>query len=145
MIGYRSLGETELNFLILSENPVYGQQKINNYIGCGCQNNKYGMVSFFKELYKWADASHKYDVVVDLSKREVEEGIGTYLAAKDFGKTKVWTGREGKTEYKIEELYTRFYEPSDILSLNIRGRFADSYVNRVILPFCEKYNIKLER
>lgn len=145
MIGYRSIGETELNFLLFSGNPVYGQQKINNYVGCGCKNGRYGMVSFFKEPYKWTDVSHKYDIAVDLSKREVEEGTGTYLATKDFGKTKVWTGREGKTEYKIEELYTRFYEQSDIVSLNLRNHFTDSFVNKVITPFCKKYNIKLER
>lgn len=144
MLGYRSIGERELLFLINSHNPVYGQNILSDYIGCGCKNANYGMVSFFKEPYRWKDSSHQFDIVVNL-KNDVEEGVATYMASKDFGKTKVWTGRTGKFEYKINELYTRFYNPEDIIEINIGSHYTDGYVLNRIIPFCKKFHVTLIR
>lgn len=145
MLGYRSIGERELLFLINSHNPVYGQSILSNYAGCGCNKTKYGMICFFKEPYKWRDSSHKFDIVVNLNNNNVEEGIATYMASKDFGKTKIWTGKTGKTEYKINELYTRFYNPEDIIELDIGANYTDDYILNRVIPFCKEFHITLIR
>ena len=144
MIGYRSIGDDELSFLIFSHNPIYGRRIISAWMGCGCKESKFGMVSFFKEPYIWKDSLHKFNLKVDL-KGNIEEGIATYKASKDFGKTRIWTGREGKTEYKISELYVRFYNPEDIVELNIGSHFTESFIENIVIPFCKTYHITLVR
>lgn len=143
MLGYRSIGEEELNMLLLARNPVYGKRcwtssiwtKVATPVG-------YGVVCFFKEPYKWRDKNHLFDIIVEL--KNPIHGKGVYLASKDFGKNKIWTGREGKTEYEIDELYIRSYSLEDIKSINCNGFYNNShseYLNSV----CKAYNINFTR
>jgi hypothetical protein len=140
-IGYRSIGNDELEFLINSENPVYGKSKYSTVRGCGSKS-PYGIVCFFAENFKWVDSFHVIDIQVRLPD-DAERGIATYMASKDFGRTRVYKGREGKTEYKVEELYVRYYEPKDVIEINLRCYYASHYVRNAIMPFCKKYNIRL--
>lgn len=141
MIGYRSIGEDELNFLISSDNPVYGRFKYALLEECGC-TLPYGVVSFFADNYKWRDSSHLFDIKVELP-GDAQVATSYYNASKDFAKTKVFTGRWGKTRHKVKEIFVRSYKPEDIMELNLRNRYTDTYVKNVVVPFCNKYNIKL--
>ncbi len=143
MVVYRSIGEEELMFLINTDNPVYGNCR--GYTGCGIQNFPYGVVSFFKENIRWKDSFHLFHITVNIPDNALS-CISTYWASKDFGKTKVWTGREGKTEYKIEECFTRCYWPTDIIGLEVCDScYTDTAIKNNIVPFCRKYNIKLTK
>lgn len=96
MLGYRSISSNELEFLVNSENPIYGRFKYSKLPESGC-TLPYGAVSFFANNIKWHDASHVIDVVVDLPDT-AQKGVATYRASKKFGDTKIFTGREGNTE-----------------------------------------------
>lgn len=141
IIGYRSIGDSELNFLVYAENPVYGKYKYATVRSCGSKS-PYGIVSFFADNFKWVDGNHVIDIQVRLPD-DTERGVATYMASKEFGQTHIYKGREGKTEYKIHELYVRCYWPEDIIEINLRGYYASHYVNNTVLSFCKKYNIRL--
>ena len=143
MIGYRTIGEDELEFLIDSDNPVYGKYKYSKLKECGC-DLPYGVVCFYVDEVKWRDKSHKFDIKVNLPD-DVHTGISTYMASKDFEKTKIFNGRSGKTKYSVKEAFVRFYEAKDIIELNVGPHYTDTHVNNYILPFCIKYNIILKR
>ena len=76
---------------------------------------------------------------------DVQTGVSTYMASKDFEKTKIFKGRSGKTKYSVKEAFVRFYEAKDIIELNMGAHYTDSHINNYILPFCVKYNITLKR
>lgn len=141
MIGYRSIGYDEIQFLINSENPVYGRFKYSHLPESGC-TLPYGAISFFADDIKWHDGSHKVDIVVDLPD-DAQRGIATYMAAKSFGDTKIFTGKAGKTEFKVEEIYVRCYDPDDIVSIDLNGLYANHFIESGVKPFCERHNIKL--
>lgn len=141
MIGYRTIGYEEIKFLINAENPVYGRFKYSNLAESGC-TLPYGAISFFVDDIKWHDSNHKVDIVVSLPDN-TQKGTATYMAAKSFGDTKIFTGKTGKTEFKVEEAYARCYEPKDIISMELNGLFANHFIQSAVKPFCEKYNIKL--
>ena len=140
IVGYRSIGESEL-YALLAENPVYGKRKWDNRTESGC-TLPYGAVSFFLNDLKWRDAEHLIDIEVALP-NDMQKGMATYWAAADFAKTGIWTGRKGNTKYDIEEGYVRCYHPEDIISINLRFRYAGHFVETLIKPFCEKYGITL--
>ena len=140
IVGYRSVGESEL-YALLAENPVYGKRKWDNVEESGC-DLPYGAISFFLNDLKWRDPEHLIDIEVALP-ADTQTGMATYWASQEFGKTGIWTGRRGNTKYDIEEAYVRCYRPEDIISMNLRFRYAGHFVERVLKPFCEKYNITL--
>ena len=140
VVGYRSIGESEL-YALLAENPIYGKRKWDNHEESGCAL-PYGAVSFFVNDLKWRDITHCIDITVALP-NDVQTGMATYWASAEFGKTGVWTGRKGNTKHEIEEGYVRCYYPEDIISINLRFHFAGHFVERQVKPFCEKYGITL--
>lgn len=142
MIGYRSIGESELLFLVNSENPLYGKFKYSTLKESGC-TLPYGVVSFYVDDIKWHDSHHYIDIKV-LLPDDAQIGTAFYMSAPSFAETKVFTGRTGKTRIKVKEAYIRFYEPQDIMEIDLHMRYASHYVNGVIKPFCEKYNISLK-
>lgn len=141
MKGYRSIGVNELKMLVEADNPVYGIQRWDDRAETTC-NLPYGVVCFFLDNIKWHDKVHKFDIVVELDDAQI--GEGTYMASKEFGTSKVWTGKEGKTEYKLKEAYVRYYTPENIKELDYNGYFANWYVNKWLIPFCKKYHIVLK-
>lgn len=143
MTGYRSIGDAELYFLVGSDNPVYGTRKWNKTRGSGCPVSNYGTVCFFLEPYRWRDSNHLIDIEVELPD-DTPTGIATYMASANLPKTKIFTGREGKTETKIKEAYPKFYRPEDIKELHLNNRFNDDFANG-IKKFCEKYGIVFYR
>lgn len=143
MIGYRSIGDNELYFLINSDNPVYGTRKWNKIRGSGCSVSDYGTVCFFLEPYRWRDANHFIDIVVSLPD-DTPTGVATYMASANLPETKIFKGREGKTKTKIKEAYPRFYGPEDIMELRLNNRFNDAFADGV-REFCDKYGILFYR
>lgn len=144
MKGYRSIGESELKFLLFSNNPVYGQRIWSNIVGSGCHVNTYGTVCFFLEPYKWHDKQHKFDLVVRIPD-DADIGVAVYNASPKMEETKIFTGRTGNSAVRIKEAYVRFYNPEDICELHLNGGYADWFVEETIRPFCEKYGILLYR
>jgi hypothetical protein len=140
IIGYRSIGESELRVL-LAENPVYGRCKYSNLPESGC-TLPYGAISFFLDDLKWRDKTHIIDITVALP-NDAQKGMATYWASENFGQTGIWSGRRGNMKYEIEEAYIRCYWPQDVISINVRSRYASHFVERTLKPFCEKYDITL--
>lgn len=128
-------------YALLAENPIYGKRKWDAKTESGC-TLPYGALSFFMDDFKWRDNCHIIDITVALP-NDVQKGMATYLASADFGKTGIWTGRKGNTKYEIEEGYVRCYHPEDIISINLRFRYAGYFVEKYVKPFCEKYGITL--
>ena len=123
MLGYRSIGLDEFFMLVESNNPVYGMRKWLNTPWTNKIKNppNYGVVCFFKEDYKWRDKRHIFDIVVEL--KDPIEGIGVYQASKALARTHIWYGRDGKTEYKLPELYVRSYSLEDVVAINLNNFF----------------------
>lgn len=142
MIGYRSIGVSEFNMLVKAQNPIYGKQCWKGFDYNSCDVD-YGVVCFFQEPYRWKDKQHLFDIQVEL--KDPILGTGKYMAAKSFGETRVWTGREGKTEYILPEAYVRCYFPEQIKSIDIHGVYTNWFVREKIIPFCKKYGVKLLR
>lgn len=143
MVGFRSIGESELRFLVDSDNPLYGRYKYSELEECGCKL-PYGVVSFFLEDIKWHDNSHLFDIKVNIPD-DVHVGISTYHVSKKFSDTKIFTGRYGSVECEIEEAFVRCYTADDIIEINLHNRYTDTFVKNTIMPFCESHDIKLIR
>ncbi len=140
MLGYRSIGFDELMMLFMAKNPIYGRKLWASSQWTQVNNPPdYGVVCFFADDYKWHDKEHKFDIIVQLKNPILGHGI--YMASKSLSKTHVWYGREGKTEYKIPELYVRYYTLSDIVSINTYGYFNKS-VTEIFKKICKENNIK---
>lgn len=140
---YRSIGKEELYYLLSSFNPVYGKRIWSNIKGSGCPITEYGTVCFFVDNIKWIDSQHCFHIIVDIP-NDSAVGEGVYMASKNFGITKIFTGREGKTKFCIKEAFTRFYNPSDIILLDIGNSFANHFLESTIKPFCKKYDVVLK-
>lgn len=140
MIGYRSIGYEEFSILVKANNPVYGRRcwKGFDYTTCSAD---YGVVCFFQEPYYWHDKKHVIDIQVDLKNPIL--GVGTYMSAKSFEKTRIWTGREGKTKYELPEAYVRCYWPKQIMKIDLHNKYANWFVREKVIPFCKKYHIEL--
>lgn len=142
VIGYRSIGYSELCMLFFANNPVYGKEKWLNT--CWTKADifpDYGVVCFFAEDYKWHDKEHKFDITVEL--KDPIHGWGDYMASQALAKTHIWYGRTGKTNYHLPELYVRSYSLEDIRSIDLRGYFNTKFTN-TIKAICDKHNISFK-
>lgn len=123
MLGYRTIGTTELYTLVECKNPIYGQDRYQDRPECGCDYRyPYGIVCFFAEPILIKNKDHKIQIVVDVGDNPMS-GIGEYLVSKEFDKTKTFTYR-GKQKVKLQEYYLRNYSIKDVKSINIAGNFA---------------------
>lgn len=141
MLGYRSIGLDEFFMLVESNNPIYGMKKWLNTPWANSVKNPpdYGVVCFFKEDYKWHDKAHKFDIVVEL--KNPIEGYGIYYASKTLSKTHVWYGRDGKTKYRLPELYVRSYSLDDVVAIRLNN-FFNYTVTEQYRNLFESKNIK---
>lgn len=141
---YRSIGETELNAL-LNDIVITGRYKnADEQYNTGSLNN---VVCFFAEPIRWKDARHQFHISIEIDdddKRIVERGVGTYMAAKAFATTKIWTGRKGSVKYELPEAYLSEYSVKDVRIVDGLYRYAKWYIRDIINPLLEKYsNIEL--
>lgn len=141
MILYRTIGYAELQ-AILIDGHVHG--RYNNSTEKQNNSNLKKVCCFFNEEIHWQDGTHEYFIVVDIPEdKVVGTGVGTYYASKSFAKTKIWTGRRGSEEYKLDEVYTSGYSIENIKEIHGLHKFTDTYINAEIKPLLDPYGIKI--
>lgn len=137
IIGYRSIGEKELQMLLNGE-TIYGQ--FDNSAERQNDSNEKDVVGFFAKPYAWHDKRHRFTVKCRLNPDELSYGNGVYYAAKDLDKTKIWTGRRGKVEYNLDEMYAKSYDINDVISIiALKGNNPfDMYTDDVSQEYLDK-------
>lgn len=113
ILGYRSIGLAEFQELLLGH-TIKG--KFNNSTQDQNNSNLDNVVCFFKNKIIWKDSQHEILIKCQFNSDDVlGNGIGDYWASKDFATTGVWTGRRGKTNYKLDEFYVKEYNLHNII------------------------------
>src|SRR5574344_654305 len=137
---YRSLSVNELDRL-LKDGTVAGRYNLST------EKQSTGVlpqaVCFFaeEEPFWWMDSVHKVFVIIDIPESECTFGSGTYFAARDLAKSRIWSGKKGKTEYHIREAYLDHYSLKDIAAVSL-----PNYTYRALRPYVEllqKMNIRI--
>ena len=134
--GYRTIGRNEFYRLVDYKEVIKGN--FDNSSEKQNTSSANGVIAFYKEPYKWFDARHNFFIKCKFNKSDiVDEGIGTYYASKDFGKTKIWTGRRGNSEYNIDEFYVSEYSLDNVVSIKYDNLdlFTDDYKNEYMNMF----------
>ena len=140
--GYRSIGDSELDILCNNETVV---GRYNNSTEKQNDSKATNVVCFFTEPYKWEDAAHYIHIKCQFNKNDIVDfGTGIYYAGKSLGKTKVWTGRRGKTGYKIDEFYVSSYNIDNVVAVDyniIDKKFNRDY-SKMYTDKLKQHNIK---
>lgn len=114
VIGYRSIGEKEL-YKLLNGETIHGQ--FDNSAERQNESNEKDVVCFFTKPYAWHDKRHQFTIKCKLNPDKLSYGSGVYYAAKNLDKTKIWTGRRGKVEYNLDEIYAKSYDINNVVSM----------------------------
>lgn len=137
---FRSIGTEEFLSLI-SNGMIHGKYNCITEQQNDCDMK--GVCCFYVDEVMWIDKKHRFLVVVDIPEEELCFGNGTYFAAKDFAKTKVWSGRNGNTKYSVREAYCDSYSLSQVKEIFLFGHYTNTFVKESIIPVCEKYGISV--
>ena len=119
---YRTTSLKEI-WTICRGDTVYGQydnshEKQNN-------SKSKNVVCFFTSPISWIDKRHMFMIECRFRKEDVEFGNGVYYTSGDLNKTLNWTGRRGKTESNVEEVYVKSYDLNDVTSFIIKQGLKD--------------------
>lgn len=120
--GYRTIGEEELYNLCLGE-TIYG--KYNNSSENQNNSNLDNVVCFFIKPISWVDKYHEFMIECEFHIDEVETGNGIYYSSGDINDTLKWTGRRGKTESNVEELYVKSYNLNNVKSFIVKDNLKN--------------------
>lgn len=119
---YRNVGEIEL-LRLLSGETIHGKYDLSKERQAS--ENFNNVVCTYTEKIIWDIPNsnrHQYLLVLQVpTKWLTQKGIGTYYASKKFAETKIWTGRRGSVEYKIDEVYLNSYDISSVISIQKIG------------------------
>ena len=100
-------------------------------------------VCFYTGKFFWLDTRHRNIVV--LEKADVSkyiEGEGDYWVSKAAAKSGRWTGARGKEHIYVQELYTPYYNLSEVSHISVptevnreyQRAYIDKYVGLGITP-----------
>lgn len=119
---YRNVGDIEL-LRLLSGETIHGKYDLSKERQSS--ENFTNVVCTYTEKIIWDIPNsnrHQYLLVLQVpTKWLTQKGIGTYYASKKFAETKIWTGRRGKVEYNIDEVYLNSYDIGSVISIQKIG------------------------
>lgn len=118
VICYRTVGWDEFDALLAGE-TIKGKYD-NNSEGQNDSNLK-DVVCFFREPIMWQDKEHIFMIKCKFNSNEVYTGSGVYYASKDLRSTNIWTGRRGKTEYNLDEIYVKSYNLKNVIAFVVKN------------------------
>lgn len=118
VICYRTIGWDEFDALLADE-TIKGKYD-NNSEGQNDSNLK-DVVCFFREPIMWQDKEHIFMIKCKFNSNEVYTGSGVYYASKDLRSTNIWTGRRGKTEYNLDEIYVKSYNLKNVIAFVVKN------------------------
>lgn len=120
---YRTIGQDEFFDL------VDGKDIIGRYSNSSEEQNTSNVdnvVCFFKKPILWLDKKHEFTIKCLFKDTEVaDQGQGKYYASSDFSKTNVWTGKRGKTEYNLDEVYVSKYNIDNVVAFIVKEGMKD--------------------
>lgn len=122
VICYRTIGWDEFDALLSGE-TIKGKYD-NNFEGQNDSNLK-DVVCFFREPIMWQDKEHIFMIKCKFNSSETYTGSGVYYASKDLRSTNIWTGRRGKTEYNLDEIYVKSYSLKNVISFVVKNEEAN--------------------
>lgn len=114
---YRTIGYDEF-YDLLDKKTIKG--KYSNSTEKQNTSNVDNVVCFFKEPITWLDKEHVFMIKCKFNDI-LDQGQGKYYASKDFGETSIWTGRRGKTEYNLDEIYVPEYNIDNVEAFVLKG------------------------
>lgn len=123
MLLHRCMSEREFLSLLKGE-IIYGMYDIGSEPQSS--GTMQSAVSFYVDDVWWVDKVHKIFAIVELPDCFIELGYGTYWASKEFEKTHIWTGRRGKTQYRVKEAYAPNYALNNVHMISLPNH-TDSY------------------
>lgn len=119
---YRNVGEIEL-LRLLSGETIHGKYDLSKERQSS--ENFTNVICTYTDKIIWdIPNSNRHQYLLELkvpTKWLTKKGIGTYYASKKFAETKIWTGRHGKVEYKIDETYLDSYDIGSVMSVQKIG------------------------
>lgn len=122
-ILYRNVGENEL-LRLLSGETIYGKYDLSKERQAS--ENFTNVVCTYTDKIIWdIPNSNRHQYLLELkvpTKWITKKGIGTYYASKKFAETKIWTGRRGTVEYKINEVYLDSYDIGSVINIQKIGQ-----------------------
>ena len=118
VICYRTIGWDEFDALLSGE-TIKGKYD-NNSEGQNDSNLK-DVVCFFREPIMWQDKEHVFMIKCKFNSNEIYTGPGVYYASKDLRSTNIWTGRRGKTEYNLDEIYVKSYNLKNVIAFVVKN------------------------
>ena len=127
--GYRSIGEAELEML-LDGDTIKGRfdSSSENQTSSDSKN----VIYFFKDPYMWKDKYHKFMIEAEFDISDTSASTGTYYASDKMRDTRIWTGRRGNTEYKLDEFTVNEYNIDNVTAFISEGPIEElihSYYN----------------
>ena len=122
VICYRTIGWDEFDALLSGE-TIKGKYD-NNSEGQNDSNLK-DVVCFFREPIMWQDKEHIFMIKCKFNSNEIYTGTGVYYASKDLKNTNIWTGRRGKTEYNLDEIYVKSYKLDNVIAFVVKNEEAN--------------------
>ena len=122
VICYRTIGWDEFDALLSGE-TIKGKYD-NNSEGQNDSNLK-DVVCFFREPIMWQDKEHVFMIKCKFNSNEIYTGSGVYYASKDLRSTNIWTGRRGKTEYNLDEIYVKSYSLENVVAFVVKNEEAN--------------------
>ena len=115
---YRNVGEIEL-LRLMSGETIHGKYDLSKKRQSS--ENFTNVVCTYIDKIIWDipnSNTHKYLLELQVPTKWItKKGIGTYYASKKFGETKIWTGRRGTVEYKIDEVYLDSYDIGSVINI----------------------------
>ena len=142
---YRNIGDIEL-LRLLSGETIHGKYDLSKEPQSS--ENFTDIVCTYTEKIIWDIPNsnrHQYLLVLKVpTKWLTQKGIGTYYASKKFAETKIWTGRRGKFEYKIDEVYLKSYDIGSVINvIKIKDSKYESEIENT-LQYLNYINSKLK-
>lgn len=142
---YRNVGEIEL-LRLLSGETIHGKYDLSKERQAS--ENFTNVVCTYTDKIIWDipnSNKHQYLLVIQVpTKWLTKKGIGTYYASKKFAETKIWTGRRGTVEYKIDEVYLDLYDIGSVISIQkIKDSKYESEIENT-LQYLNYINSKLK-